>query len=192
MSKNVQSDIRAKANISAESLQWSMLGSIIWSSHINDEIMILRVTVIPLKMQCQIFITVTVRGIIILPGKEFLFSAPFCVLSSKDNSLVLFLITNNTKECYFPWNAIEEKGVLARENKSWDKKNELHISSLFVKVKLKPSALSTLQQTCSFFCSAILYFFALLTIGDADIPFLSHQSPVNAVYQTNIKVINES
>lgn len=73
VSKNVQSDIRAKANIRAESLQWSMLGSIIWSYHINDEIMILRVMAVPLKMQCQIFITVTVRGIIILPGKKFYF-----------------------------------------------------------------------------------------------------------------------
>ncbi len=60
VSKNVQSDIRAKASVSAGSLHWSMLGFIIWSSHINDEIMILRVTVIPIKMQCQIFITVTV------------------------------------------------------------------------------------------------------------------------------------
>lgn len=132
VSKNVQSDIRAKANISAESLQWSMLGSIIWSSHINDEIMILRVTVIPLKMQRQIFITVTVRGIIILPGKEFLLSALFCVLGSKDNYLVLFLITNSIKEWCFSWNAMEEKGVLARDNKSWDKKKMNYASSLYL------------------------------------------------------------
>lgn len=86
MSRNVQSDIRAKANVSAGSLQRSMLGFIIWSSHINDEIMILRVMVIPIKMQCQIFITVTVWGIIILSGKGFYFLL-HCVLSSIDNFL---------------------------------------------------------------------------------------------------------